>query len=105
MNDKLRFCCGGFYALPVFIIAIGKFIVIWAGIWIKKSKINNRTKKYTILIYDVNNQQIILDGLRIDFRNNDVVWSFMKEYKKLFTFYNFALLSEDNHCQTIIRFL
>ncbi len=33
----------------------------------------NRTNKYTILVYDVNNQQIPLDGLRIDFRNNDLV--------------------------------
>ena len=95
----------GFYVLSVFIIAIEMFIVIWAGVWIKKNKITNHTKKYTMLIYDVNNQQITPDGLQIDFRNNDVAWSFMKEYEKVFTFYNFALLSDDNHCQTIIRFL
>jgi len=102
MNNKIKFCTGGFYALPVFVIAMGLFVVIWAGIWIKKSKI---TKKYTVLIYDVNNQQITPDGLRVDFQNNDVAWSFMKEYKILFPFYAFALLSEDSHHQTLIRFL
>lgn len=62
MNNKRNFCTGGIYALSIFIIAVGLFIVIWAGIWIKKSKIVS-TKKYTILIYDVNNQQITPDGL------------------------------------------
>lgn len=105
MNNNNKFSSGGFYALPVFVVAMGLFIVIWAGIWIKKSKITNRTQKYTVLIYDVNNQLITLDGLRIDFRNNDVAWSFMKEYKILFPFYTFALLSEDSHHKTLIRFL
>ena len=105
MNNKKRFCIGGLYALPVFVIAMGLFVVIWAGIWIKKSKTTNRTQKYIILIYDVNNQQITPDGLRIDFQNNDVAWSFMKEYKMLFPFYTFALLSEDIHHKTLIKFL
>ena len=101
----MKFCTGGFYALPVIVIAVGMFVVIWAGIWIKKSKMTNRTQKYSILIYDVNNQQITPDGLRIDFRNNDVAWSFMKEYKTLFPFYTFTLLSEDIHHKTLIKFL
>ena len=105
MNKKMKWHIGGFYALPVFVIAMGMFVVIWAGIWIKKSRMTNRTLKYTMLIYDVNNQQIVPDGLRVDFRNNDVAWSFMKEYKVLFPFYTFALLSEDAHRKTLIRFL
>ncbi|PBO84828.1 MAG: hypothetical protein COA77_06975 [Thaumarchaeota archaeon] len=105
MNNKMKFCTGGFYTLPIFVIAVGMFVVIWAGIWIKKSKMTNHAQKYAILIYDVNNQQISLDGLRIDFRNNDVAWSFMKEYKTLFPFYTFALLSEDTHHKTLIKFL
>jgi hypothetical protein len=79
--------------------------VIWAGTWIKKSKMTNHTLKYIIIVYDVNNQQIALDGLRTNFRNNDVVWSFMKEYKALFPFFTFALLSEDTHHKTLIKFL
>ena len=105
MNNKIKFCTGGFYALPIFVIAMGIFIVIWTGIWIKNSRMTNHTLKYTILFYDVNNQQITLDGLRIYFRNNDVAWSFMKEYKTLFPFYTFALLSEDIHNKTLIKFL
>ena len=105
MDNKNKFSSGGLYVLPVFVVAMGLFIVIWAGIWIKKSKMTNHTQQYTILVYDVNNQQIILDGLRIDFQNNDVAWSFMKEYKILFPFYTFALLSKDSHHKTLIRFL
>lgn len=105
MNNKSRFSSGRLYALPVFVIAVGLFVVIWAGIWLKKSKMTNHTLKYTILIYDVNNQQIIPDGCRRDFQNNDVAWSFMKEYKTIFPFYTFALLSEDSHHKTLIRFL
>ncbi|MFQ5440171.1 MAG: hypothetical protein ACE5DL_01775 [Nitrosopumilaceae archaeon] len=81
------------YVLPVFVIAAGLFIVIWAGIWIKQSKMTNRAQKYTILVFDVNDQQITLDGLRTNFKNNEVAWSFMKEYKTRFPFYNFALVS------------
>jgi hypothetical protein len=105
MNNTIKFCIGGLYALPIFVIAMGMFFVIWAGIWIKKSRMTNHTLKYTILIYDVNNQQITPDGLRMNFRNNDVVWSFMKEYETLFPFYTFALLSEDTHHKTLIKFL
>jgi len=105
MDYKNKFCTEGFYALPVFVIAVGLFAVIWAGIWIKKSKMINHAQKYAILIYDVNNQQITPDGLRTDFQNNDVAWSFMKEYKTLFPFYTFALLSEDSNHKILIRFL
>lgn len=70
MNNRDKFCTGGLYALPIFVIAVGLFAVIWAGIWIKKSKITNHTQKYTILIYDVNNQQITPDGLRIESKNS-----------------------------------
>ncbi|MBT5201616.1 MAG: hypothetical protein HOK63_01690 [Thaumarchaeota archaeon] len=105
MNNKNKFCTEGLYALPVFVMAVGLFVVIWAGIWFKKSRMTNRVQKYTILIYDANNQQITPDGLRTDFRNNDVAWSFMKEYKILFPFYTFALLSEDSHHKTLIKFL
>lgn len=65
----------------------------------------NRNQKYTVLIYDVNNQQIPPDGLRTNFQNNDDAWSFMKEHKITFLFYIFALLSEDSHHKTLIRFL
>lgn len=67
--------------------------MIWVWIWIKKSRMTNHTLKYTILIDDVNNQQISLDGLRTSFQNNDVAWSFMKEYKEMYLCYNFGLAS------------
>ncbi len=63
MNKKIKFSSGGLYALPLFVIAIGLFVVIWAGIWIKKSQITNHTQKYITLIHDVNNQQVIPDRL------------------------------------------
>ena len=64
----------------------------------------NCIQKYTVLIYDENEQQTTIDSLRTPFQNNDVAWSFMKKYKTLFPFYNFGLLSEDKHCQTMIKF-
>ena len=81
------------------------FFVICVGIWIKKSRMTNCIQKYTVLIYDENNQETQIDDLGTNFQNNDVAWSFMKEYKTLFPLYNFALLSEDKHYQTIIKFL
>ena len=46
------------------------------------------------MIFDVIEKNIKIDGLRIEFKTYDVAWSFMKQYKKEYPLYNFALVSD-----------
>ncbi|AJM91611.1 hypothetical protein [Nitrosopumilus piranensis] len=55
-----------------------------------------RVNSYEIVTYDSDGAIIPLDGLRISFRNNDFGWCFMKEYKSLYPFYDFGLVSIGN---------
>ena len=82
-------------------------MMVWIVIWIKKSRETNRVNTYFIIIYDLNGQVTAIDGLRLDFQNNDVAWSFMKEYKNLFPFHNFGLISKGKNTeqQMMIKYL
>ena len=50
-------------------------------------------KNYSIFIFDVYGDKTEIDGMRTEFMTQDVAWSFMKQYKKLFPIHNFALVS------------
>ena len=49
-----------------------------------------------IQIFDVYGKMYEMDGLRTEFKNHDVAWSFMKSYKTSYPLYNFALVSQNN---------
>jgi hypothetical protein len=82
-------------------------MTLWIILWIKKSRETNRVNSYLIIIYDLNGQTTTIDGLRLDFKNNDVAWSFMKEYKNLFPSHNFGLISrgKNSEHQMMIKYL
>ena len=63
------------------VVVICLFMVLWIFMWIKKSRETNKMNTCSIIIYDLNGQVTTMDDLRLDFKNNDVAWSFMKEYK------------------------
>ena len=88
-------------------LIISLFMMVWIVIWIKKSRETNRVNTYFIMIYDLNVQVTAIDCLRLDFQNNDVAWSFMKEYKNLFPFHNFGLISKGKNTeqQMMIKYL
>lgn len=69
-------------------------VFVFAFAWFLKAKPSKRPKDYSIVIFDVYGNQIQLDGLRTDFKNHDVAWSFMKQYKELYPMNNFAMVSD-----------
>lgn len=73
----------------------------------QKSRKTNRNHAYSIVVFDVNGQILYIDGLRVDFQNNDVAWSFMKEYKTMYPMCDFGLVYTDNDPEqrTMIRYL
>lgn len=69
-------------------------VFIFALAWLLKAKPHNRPKKYSVVIFDVFGKKSDIEGIRTEFRTHDVAWSFMKQYKKSYPLYNFALVSD-----------
>ena len=83
------------------------FLVPWIYVWIRKNRQIRKTNSYKVVVYDTDGQIIVIDDLRTKFQNNDVAWSFMKEYKTLYPFYDFGLVSIDSTEEkpTMIKYL
>ena len=96
---------------PVFKDIGAGFIIVtafaFAVAWFLKARPHNRPKQYNIVMFDIDGKETVLQGLRTDFRNHDVAWSFMKQYKKSYPLYNFALVSDvkKNRKKVMFRYI
>lgn len=82
-------------------------VFLFAFAWILKARPHNRPKKYSVVVFDVYGKETSMDGIRTDFKTHDVAWSFMKQYKKSYPLYNFALVSDmpKSVKRTIFRYI
>ena len=82
-------------------------VLVFAFTWFLKARPHNRPKKYNVIVFDINSQQIQIDGIRTEFRNHDVAWSFMKQYKSDYPMFNFAMVADakDTDKKTIFRYI
>jgi hypothetical protein len=82
-------------------------VFVFALAWLLKARPHNRPKQYTIVVFDVFGKKIKIEGIRIQFKTHDVAWSFMKQYKKAYPLYNFALVSilPKSEKATIFRYI
>ena len=82
-------------------------VFVFALSWVLKTRPVKRPKHYNVIIYDVFGKESTVDGLRTEFKTHDVAWSFMKEYKKSYPLYNFALISDfpKTDKKTIFRYI
>ena len=76
-------------------IVTGFFVVILGTIWYLSTKCHI-VQNYNITVYDMLGKQIIIDGLRINFKNQRVARSYILEYQKRFSQYEF-FISPDSH--------
>ena len=90
----------------------GEYIILgsvfaFALIWFLKARPHNRPKQYSVVIFDVFGKKSQIDGIRTEFKTHDVAWSFMKQYKKEYPLYNFALVSEqpNSNKPTIFKYI
>ena len=91
---------------------VGEIVVITAVFvfalsWVLKTRPVKRPNHYNVIIYDVFGNESAIEGLRTEFKTHDVAWSFMKQYKKSYPLYNFALVSESPKAdkKTIFRYI
>ena len=78
-------------------IGAGFILVVACGFalaWFFKARPHNRPKHYSVVSFDIDGREMIMPGLRTEFRNHDVAWSFMKQYKEAYPLNNFALVSD-----------
>ncbi|MGQ0771192.1 MAG: hypothetical protein ACT4NT_00250 [Nitrososphaerota archaeon] len=82
-------------------------VFAFAFTWFLKARPHNRPKKYSVIVFDVYGQQVQIDGMRTDFRNHDVAWSFMKQYKADHPMHNFAMVADGKNSdkKTIFRYI
>ncbi len=98
--------------ISTFFKMAGEYIILgsvfaFALIWLVKARPHNRPKQYSVVIFDVFGKKSQIDGIRTEFKTHDVAWSFMKQYKKEYPLYNFALVSEQPNSDkpTIFRYI
>jgi hypothetical protein len=82
-------------------------VFVFALFWLIKARPHNRPKQYSVVIFDVFGNKSQIDGIRTEFKTHDVAWSFMKQYKKEYPLYNFALVSKqpESDKPTIFRYI
>ena len=68
-------------------------VFVFALAWLLKAKPHNRPKQYSVVVFDVFGNVDTIEGIRTEFKTFDVAWSFMKQYKKSYPLYNFAMVS------------
>lgn len=82
-------------------------VFAFAVAWLLKAKPHKRPQNYSVIVYDVYGNESKIDGLRTNFKTHDVAWSFMKQYKKSYPLYNFAMVSDlpNSEKMTIFKYL
>ena len=97
--------------LPVF-KDIGAWMIlgiafVFAIAWFLKARPQKKPKSYSIICFDVYGNESVMPGVRTEFKNHDVAWSFMKQYKEDYPLSNFGLVSElkEDKKKVIFRYL
>ena len=85
------------------VIVLG-LVLLFALTWLLKAKPHNIPKKYQVIVFDIFGMESQINGLRTEFKNHDVAWSFMKFYKKSYPLDNFAMVTEQRNSPKKIIF-
>jgi len=82
-------------------------VFVFALTWLLKARPHIRPKKYLVVVFDVYGKESKIEGIRTEFITHDVGWNFMKQYKKSFPLYNFALVADmpQSNKKTIFKYL
>ena len=79
-------------------------VFLFALAWLFKARPHNIPKKYQIIVFDVFGIESQINGLRTEFKNHDVAWSYMKFYKKSYPLHSFAMVTKQKNSPKKIIF-
>ena len=88
------------------IIILG-IVFLFALAWLFKARPHKIPKQYQVIVFDIFGKESQIDGLRTEFKNHDVAWSFMKFYKKSYPLHNFAMVTKQKNSpkKTIFKYI
>ena len=72
-------------------------VFLFALAWLFKARPHNIPKKYQVVVFDIFGIESEINGLRTEFKNHDVAWSYMKFYKKSYPLHNFAMVTKQKN--------
>ena len=79
-------------------------VFLFALAWLFKARPHNIPKKYQVVVFDIFGIESEINGLRTEFKNHDVAWSYMKFYKKSYPLHNFAMVTKQKNSPRKIIF-
>ena len=79
-------------------------VFLFALAWLFKARPHNITKKYQVVVFDIFGIESEINGLRTEFKNHDVAWSYMKFYKKSYPLHSFAMVTKQKNSPKKIIF-
>ena len=78
------------------VIVLG-LVLLFALTWLLKARPHNIPKKYQVIVFDIFGIESQINGLRTEFKNHDVAWSYMKFYKKSYPLHSFAMVTKQKN--------
>ena len=78
------------------VIILG-LVLLFALTWLVKARPHNIPKKYQVIVFDIFGIESEINGLRTEFKNHDVAWSYMKFYKKSYPLHSFAMVTKQKN--------
>ena len=72
----------------------GFFVIVLGIAWYCSTKFYIKPDRHSIVVYDVFGKKIELEGVRVDFKTQNVAQSYISEYKKRFPHYSFSMKLE-----------
>ena len=85
-------------------VVILGLVFLFALAWLFKARPHKIPKQYQVIIFDIFGKESQIDGLRTEFKNHDVAWSFMKFYKKSYPLNSFAMVTKQKNSAKKIIF-
>ena len=79
-------------------------VFLFALAWLLKARPHKIPKQYQVIVFDIFGKESRIDGLRTEFKNHDVTWSFMKFYKKSYPLHSFAMVTKQKNSPKKIIF-
>jgi len=102
-SQTIRDLIWSFFKVAGEMVILG-LVFLFAFTWLLKARPHKIPKIYLVAIFDIFGKESKIDGLRTEFKNHDVAWSFMKFYKKSYPLYNFALVAKQKNSYKKIIF-
>ena len=102
-SQTVRDIIWSFFKVAGEMVILG-LVFLFAFTWLLKARPHKIPKQYQVIIFDVFEKESQIDGLRTEFKNHDVAWSFMKSYKKSYPLHSFAMVTKQKNSPKKIIF-